>query len=161
MTCAGTRLFVWSINGLAIASTDTSQLSIDGEAITALTLTTEPEWLKVCSFEWFVVPETFNDQDRVMITGHLDGAVKLWSVVLLQEASGSQWSIVPRAVLRFQQLGPITSLFVDASQTKFFSGSAFGVVVLWQPPTFGNLATTSSKSLRQYLPKSNPRIDDA
>ncbi|XP_055711660.1 WD repeat and FYVE domain-containing protein 3 [Phlebotomus papatasi] len=68
-TCSATWLYIWSINGHALANVNTSIGSIDRmQQILCVAFSSKREW----------------DQQNVIITGSTDGVVRMWSMEYVQ-----------------------------------------------------------------------------
>ncbi|XP_078284484.1 LOW QUALITY PROTEIN: WD repeat- and FYVE domain-containing protein 4 [Rhinoraja longicauda] len=128
-SCAGTRVYLWTLNGQAIAS---------------ISMTTEPlKEILCCCFtevhEW--------DDRNIVITGCSDGTVQLWKTEFTRvqgEHTASQHTSTDkhadgrweRQLVQCQELrrngGPaITSLAISRNHTKLFVGDYWGCVYTW------------------------------
>ena len=67
VSCAGSWLYVWDINGMAIASVDTALSSVETTQMGQILCVTQSQLN-----EW--------DRENVVITGGKDGIVRMWSV---------------------------------------------------------------------------------
>ncbi|KAE8679627.1 WD repeat and FYVE domain-containing protein 3-like isoform X2 [Hibiscus syriacus] len=133
MTAAGTMLAVWSINGCCLAVISTSQIPSD--YILSTTSSTFSDWLDT---NWYV-------------TGHHDGAVKIWHMVHctdIETISNStsigtggglpldnspEYRLLLHKVLTFHK-HPVTSLFLTADFKQLLSGDSGGHLLSWTLP---------------------------
>ncbi|KAK8532504.1 hypothetical protein V6N12_053944 [Hibiscus sabdariffa] len=133
MTAAGTLFAVWSINGCCLAEISTSQVPSD--YILSATSSTFSDWLDT---NWYV-------------TGHHDGAVKVWHMVHctdIETISNStiigtrgglpldkspEYRLLLHKVLTFHKY-PVTSLFLTTDLKQLLSGDSGGNLLSWTLP---------------------------
>ncbi|KAB2071065.1 hypothetical protein ES319_A08G198000v1 [Gossypium barbadense] len=133
MTAAGTLFAVWSINGCCLAVISTSQVPSD--YIISVTSSTFSDWLDT---NWYV-------------TGHHDGAVKVWHMVHctdIETISNStsvgttgglpldespEYRLLLHKVLTFHK-HPVTSLFLTTDLKQLLSGDSGGHLLSWTLP---------------------------
>ncbi|XP_058056243.1 WD repeat and FYVE domain-containing protein 3 [Anopheles bellator] len=74
-TCSGTRLYIWSINGVQLAVVNTSTGSSDRmQQILCTSFSSTKEW----------------DTHNVIITGSTDGVVRMWSMDFVEDTKGTK-----------------------------------------------------------------------
>ncbi|KAH1067051.1 hypothetical protein J1N35_032038 [Gossypium stocksii] len=146
MTAAGTLFAVWSINGCCLAVISTSQVPSD--YIISVTSSTFSDWLDT---NWYV-------------TGHRDGAVKVWHVVhctdietisnstsvgttggLLLDKS-PEYRLLLHKVLTFHK-HTVTSLFLTTDLKQLLSGDSGGHLLSWTLPPRKILQIRNTDSL--------------
>ncbi|GMI76100.1 SPIRRIG, Beach-Domain Homolog A1 [Hibiscus trionum] len=133
MTAAGTLLAVWSINGCCLAVISTSQVPSD--YILSATSSTFSDWLDT---NWYV-------------TGHHDGAVKVWHMVHctdIETISNStsigttgglpldkspEYRLLLHKVLTSHK-HPVTSLLLTTDLKQLLSGDSGGQLLSWTLP---------------------------
>ncbi|KAL4341446.1 hypothetical protein GQ457_08G021180 [Hibiscus cannabinus] len=133
MTAAGTLLAVWSINGCCLAVISTTQIPSD--YILSVTSPTFSDWLDT---NWYV-------------TGHHDGAVKVWHMVHCTDietisnstsiGSGGglpldkspEYRLLLHKVLTFHKY-PVTSLLLTTDLKQLLSGDSGGHLLSWTLP---------------------------
>ncbi|GMI85758.1 SPIRRIG, Beach-Domain Homolog A1 [Hibiscus trionum] len=133
MTAAGTLFAVWSINGCCLAVISTAQIPSD--YILSVTSPTFSDWLDT---NWYV-------------TGHHDGAVKVWHMVHctdIETISNSisigtggglpldkspEYRLLLHKVLTFHK-HPVTSLLLTPDLKQLLSGDSGGHLLSWTLP---------------------------
>ncbi|KAF2070943.1 hypothetical protein CYY_007734 [Polysphondylium violaceum] len=128
VTCSGTTISIYSINGVRILSHKTSQIT-SHDQITCCIWSKGPEWLG----------------ENVLLTGHRDGKIKVWGIesrLVQSETNKDQMVYKNIIVLRstfYNQSAhnsAITSIHLTNDQSKLYSGDIEGRVVMWsEEPT--------------------------
>ncbi|XP_030059030.1 WD repeat- and FYVE domain-containing protein 4 [Microcaecilia unicolor] len=141
VSCAGTYLYLWTINGQLLASVNTASVS-------------ERNILCCCLTELY-----YWDAHRVIVTGCADGVVRLWKMesaqasshvesasqrdsTLSAEKKGNKWEQhlvlcrelnVSEAVARKQRKknGAVTALAISRNHTKLLVGDERGKLYYW------------------------------
>jgi WD40 repeat protein len=111
---AGSGVFVFTVNGDLVAHAETHD-EHGCKEITALEIAKTQEWQK----------------ENLIVTGHDNGLIRLWNLVFNVEKK--MWELVCRGLLKTHQ-NAVTSLSLDASQCKLFSGDKNGSLMLWVVP---------------------------
>lgn len=115
VSCAGTSVNVWSINGDLLISKRTSHAVAD--SITSCTVSRGAQWI---------------DSHNVIVTGHRNGGIRVWINAFVSQKRDLSllWSapVVHSA--------PITVLAVAADLKRMFSGDENGRIFVW----YGTLA---------------------
>lgn len=126
MTCAGTLLAIWSVNGVCLAIVNTSQLQFN--SILSLTTSLYSDWEHA---NWFV-------------TGHQSGSVQFWNMV---HSSSSytisdeydikptpEYRLVCRKVLNLHK-HPVTALHLTKDHRQLLTGDSAGHLLSWKLST--------------------------
>ncbi|EFA78057.1 BEACH domain-containing protein [Heterostelium album PN500] len=124
VTCSGTTINIYTINGDLMLSYKTSQIIYD--QITSVLWSKGPEWLN----------------ENVLITGHRDGKIKIWGLESRLLPSIDNEPLSPLAyknviILRATFHSPtahtnsVTSIYLTNDQQKLYSGDIDGRVCMW------------------------------
>jgi hypothetical protein len=115
ITCAGTDLFVWTINGDLLAQTrvELGAAGSDLAVITSVAVAKDPE--------------------AVIVTGHQDGSLSFFSIEMTDvTVRGSGMCLVMRHHCRAVHSSPVTCLHTSTHDlSKLWSGDAGGLIKEW------------------------------
>jgi len=126
VTCCGSFISIWSINGDLLVSSE-AQKNVN-DVISVCVWSKAPEWL----------------YENVLISGHRDGKIKVWVLETNKDkdlettpAKDTKGHQNQNALVELTQLTnglhttPITTLCLSADSQRLFSGDNTGKVVLW------------------------------
>jgi WD40 repeat protein len=122
VTCAGTEVFVWTINGLLVARKSFATFDGVDETISK----------SDCTITCVAVAR---EPEAVIITGHADGSLRFLSIEIESGASavGTSTGLILRHHIMGAHSSPVTALHTsNYDLVKMWSGDAIGDIKEWR-----------------------------
>eukprot|EP01028_Stygiella_incarcerata_P010866 TRINITY_DN5892_c0_g1_i1.p1 TRINITY_DN5892_c0_g1~~TRINITY_DN5892_c0_g1_i1.p1 ORF type:complete len:3232 (-),score=682.69 TRINITY_DN5892_c0_g1_i1:191-9886(-) len=116
---AGNHLFVYDVNGSPILRKTTSRFQ--SERILSMALSSGVE----------------NEEKNMVVTGHYDGSVRMWSIDHVQQEGGlGEFTLILRHMVHPHSF-PVTALHITSSHHEIYSGDDQGIVKRFSLPEVG------------------------